>query len=94
MYVLQVYYHLGDYEDSLHYALGADHLFDVSDTSEYVETTIGAFSLETASEIIRIVQYMLIIFVRRQYTVDHIPIYFLQQFCIQLVSEFFVALQL
>ena len=30
--VLQVYYHLGSYEDSLQYALGADTLFDISDT--------------------------------------------------------------
>ena len=28
----QVYYHLGSYEDSLQYALGADTLFDISDT--------------------------------------------------------------
>ena len=30
--VLQVYYHLGSYEDSLQYALGAGTLFDISDT--------------------------------------------------------------
>ena len=38
---LQVYYHLGAYEESLTYALGAGDLFDVNDTSEYVETTIS-----------------------------------------------------
>ena len=37
----QVYYHLGAFEDSLTYALGAGSLFDVNSTSEYVETTIG-----------------------------------------------------
>lgn len=37
----KVYYHLGAFEDSLTYALGADELFDVSSTSEYVETIIG-----------------------------------------------------
>ena len=30
--IFQVYYHLGSYEDSLQYALGADTLFDISDT--------------------------------------------------------------
>ena len=38
---LQVYYHLGAFEESLTYALGAGNLFNVNDTSEYVETTIG-----------------------------------------------------
>jgi len=38
----KVYYHLGSYEDSLQYALGADKLFDISDTrSQYVETIIA-----------------------------------------------------
>ncbi|ELT92764.1 hypothetical protein CAPTEDRAFT_182474 [Capitella teleta] len=37
----KVYYHLGAFEDSLTYALGADNLFNVNDTSEYVETTIS-----------------------------------------------------
>jgi len=44
MYVylpIQVYYHLGAFEDSLTYALGAGNLFDVNGHSEYVETTIG-----------------------------------------------------
>lgn len=34
----KVYYHLGAYEDSLKFALGALNLFDVTDTSEYVST--------------------------------------------------------
>ena len=38
---IQVYYHLGAFEDSLTYALGADSLFDVNGVSEYVETIIG-----------------------------------------------------
>lgn len=37
----KVYYHLGSFEDSLTYALGAGELFDVNSRSEYVETTIG-----------------------------------------------------
>ncbi|EEC12281.1 26S proteasome regulatory subunit rpn2, putative, partial [Ixodes scapularis] len=38
---LQVYYHLGSFEDSLTYALGASELFDVTVPSEYVETIIA-----------------------------------------------------
>ncbi|KAK3742872.1 hypothetical protein QZH41_020405 [Actinostola sp. cb2023] len=41
MVILQVYYHLGAFEDSLTYALGAGDLFDVNGHSEYVETTIA-----------------------------------------------------
>lgn len=37
----KVYYHLGAFEDSLTYALGAGSLFEVNDTSEYVETIIA-----------------------------------------------------
>ncbi len=37
----KVYYHLGAFEESLTYALGADELFNVNDTTEYVETTIA-----------------------------------------------------
>jgi 26S proteasome regulatory subunit N2 len=37
----KVYYHLGAFEDSLTYALGAGDLFDVNGHSEYVDTTIG-----------------------------------------------------
>ncbi|XP_020602036.1 26S proteasome non-ATPase regulatory subunit 1-like [Orbicella faveolata] len=37
----KVYYHLGAYDDSLTYALGAGDLFDVNGHSEYVETIIG-----------------------------------------------------
>ena len=37
----KVYYHLGSFEDSLTFALGADDLFDVNNTSEYVQTTIA-----------------------------------------------------
>lgn len=39
----KVYYHLGAYEDSLTYALGAGDLFDVNGHSEYVETIIGNY---------------------------------------------------
>ena len=37
----KVYYHLGAFNDSVHYALCAGNLFDVNDRSEYVETIIG-----------------------------------------------------
>ena len=37
----KVYYHLGSYEDSLPYALGAVPLFDVTYGSQYVETIIA-----------------------------------------------------
>uniref|UniRef100_T1J4R4 26S proteasome non-ATPase regulatory subunit 1/RPN2 N-terminal domain-containing protein n=1 Tax=Strigamia maritima TaxID=126957 RepID=T1J4R4_STRMM len=37
----KVYFHLGAYEDSLQYALGAGDLFDVNSTTEYVATTIS-----------------------------------------------------
>lgn len=37
----KVYYHLGSYDDSLTYALGAGDLFDVTAKSEYVETIIA-----------------------------------------------------
>ena len=38
----KVYYHLGSYEDSLSYALGAETLFDVTKTdNQYVETIIA-----------------------------------------------------
>lgn len=39
----KVYYHLGAFEDSLTYALGAGELFDVNARSEYVETTLGEY---------------------------------------------------
>ena len=37
----KVYYHLGSFEDSLTYALGAGELFDVNISNEYVETIIA-----------------------------------------------------
>ncbi|XP_047130799.1 26S proteasome non-ATPase regulatory subunit 1 isoform X1 [Hydra vulgaris] len=37
----KVYYHLGSFEDSVMYALGAENLFNVNSHSEYVETTIA-----------------------------------------------------
>lgn len=37
----KVYYHLGAFNESLTYALGAGDLFNVNDTSEYVETIIS-----------------------------------------------------
>ncbi|XP_011503655.1 PREDICTED: 26S proteasome non-ATPase regulatory subunit 1 [Ceratosolen solmsi marchali] len=37
----KVYYHLGSFEDSLTYALGAGELFDVNARNEYVDTIIA-----------------------------------------------------
>uniref|UniRef100_U5EZB8 26S proteasome non-ATPase regulatory subunit 1 n=1 Tax=Corethrella appendiculata TaxID=1370023 RepID=U5EZB8_9DIPT len=37
----KVYYHLGSFEDSLTYALGAQNLFDVNARNEYVDTIIA-----------------------------------------------------
>lgn len=36
-----MYYHLGSYDDSLYYALGAEELFEPSEKSEYVDTIIA-----------------------------------------------------
>lgn len=50
----KVYYHLGAFNDSVHYALCAGNLFDVNDRSEYVETIIGKFiSYKKISKIIQ-----------------------------------------
>ena len=45
----KVYYHLGSFEDSLTYALGAGELFDVNARNEYVDTTIGISSILLAA---------------------------------------------
>jgi 26S proteasome regulatory subunit N2 len=37
----KVFFHLGSFEDSLTYALGAGSLFDVNSRTEYVDTIIG-----------------------------------------------------
>lgn len=37
----KVYYHLGAFEDSLTYALGAGNLFDVNARSEYIDTIVA-----------------------------------------------------
>lgn len=41
IFLFKVYYHLGAFEDSLMYALGAGELFNVNSHSQYVETIIG-----------------------------------------------------
>jgi len=41
----KVYYHLGEYDDSLNFALGAGNRFDVSSRTEYVETILCNFLL-------------------------------------------------
>lgn len=40
-FFLQVFYYLGELNDSLSYALGAGPLFDVSEYSDYVHTLLG-----------------------------------------------------
>ena len=37
----QVFYHLGELDEALSYALGAGKLFDINEPSEYVQTTLG-----------------------------------------------------
>ena len=38
---MQVFYHLGELDDALSYALGAGKLFDINEPSEYVQSTLG-----------------------------------------------------
>ncbi|KAI5853970.1 armadillo-type protein [Tricharina praecox] len=45
----KVYYHLGEYEESMMFALGAGELFDISSQEEYVETIISKFIEEYIS---------------------------------------------
>ena len=40
---MQVYYHLGAYDEALYYALGAATLLNINEPSEYVETVIGRY---------------------------------------------------
>lgn len=50
----QVFYYLGELNDSLSYALGAGPLFDVSEDSDYVHTILGkSFFLPLSSQIVR-----------------------------------------
>lgn len=44
----QVFYYLGELNDSLSYALGAGSLFDVSEDSDYVHTLLGMDFLNVA----------------------------------------------
>lgn len=46
----QVFYHLGELDDALTYALGAGSLFDVNDQSEYTQTLIGEEEEEEGRE--------------------------------------------
>ncbi|XP_042064909.1 26S proteasome non-ATPase regulatory subunit 1 homolog A-like [Salvia splendens] len=47
--VSKVFYYLGELNDSLSYALGADHQFDVSEDSDYVHTLLAKAIDEYAS---------------------------------------------
>ena len=55
----KVYYHLGSFEDSLTYALGAGELFDVNARNEYVDTTIGISSVLLATSFKYCLNYIL-----------------------------------
>lgn len=44
----QVFYYLGELNDSLSYALGAGPLFDVSEDSDYAHTLLGKIHLQTS----------------------------------------------
>ncbi len=39
---VQVFYHLGELDDALSYAMNAGTLFQIDEQSEYVQTLIGA----------------------------------------------------
>lgn len=41
--VSKVYYHLGEYEESMMFALGAGELFDISVRTEYEDTIICTY---------------------------------------------------
>ncbi len=40
-----MFYHLGELDSALTYALGAGSLFNVNDTSDYVQTLVGEHDL-------------------------------------------------
>jgi len=40
---LQVFFHLGELDDAVTYALGAGKLFDLDEKSEYVDTLLGTW---------------------------------------------------
>lgn len=42
---MQVFYHLGELDSALTYALGAGAHFNVDEQSEYVQTLIGEWQL-------------------------------------------------
>ena len=45
----QVFYHLGELDDALQYALGAGSLFDLTENSEYVQTLLGTSIAERSA---------------------------------------------
>lgn len=57
----QVFYHLGELDDALSYALGAGALFDLSERSEYVETILGKITkFPVPRELLPINKYVLV----------------------------------
>ena len=48
----QVFYHLGELDEALSYALGAGKLFDINEPSEYVQTTLGKPSTHAGATVI------------------------------------------
>lgn len=52
----KVYYHLGELNDALTYALGAGELFEVSASSEFVDTLLGKCINEYCTQHVRLVE--------------------------------------
>lgn len=63
----KVFYHLGAFEESLNYALGAGELFNVTDDSEYVETIIGEWSIKN--------MWLTLLYLILQYVVYHASVW-------------------
>ena len=49
----QVFYHLGELDDAVTYALGAGSHFDVDEQSEYVQTLVGEWPVCVACVCVR-----------------------------------------
>lgn len=47
----QVFYHLGELDSALTYALGAGALFNLNEESEYVRTLVGECAAEAAVQL-------------------------------------------
>ena len=68
----KVYYHLGSYEDSLNYALGAGKLFDVTSTDQFVETTVAKCVDSYTAKRVQVNQFSSIIHFGRYIPKNHL----------------------